>query len=38
MLEYILEANELTDNPNDLRAQVVNVSSLTQGDLVCTAS
>jgi hypothetical protein len=33
MLEYTLEANELTDNPNDLRAQVVNVSSLTQGDL-----
>jgi hypothetical protein len=34
MLEYTLEANELTDNPNDLRAQVVNVSSLNQGDLV----
>jgi hypothetical protein len=34
MLEYVLEANELTDNPNDLRAQVVNVSSLNQSDLV----
>ncbi|MDR1221140.1 MAG: DUF4469 domain-containing protein [Treponema sp.] len=34
MLEYTLEANELTANPNDLRAQVVNVSSYSQADLV----
>ncbi|MDR1073757.1 MAG: DUF4469 domain-containing protein [Treponema sp.] len=34
MLEYTLEANELTDNPNDSRAQVVNVSSYSQADLV----
>ncbi|MDR1221051.1 MAG: DUF4469 domain-containing protein [Treponema sp.] len=34
MLEYTLEANELTDNPNDSRAQVVNVSSYSQAELV----
>jgi hypothetical protein len=34
MLEYTLEDNELTDKPGDLRAQVVNVESFTQHDLV----
>jgi hypothetical protein len=34
MLEYTLEANELTENPSDLRAQVVNVPSATQEDLI----
>jgi hypothetical protein len=34
MLEYTLEPNELTDEPNDFRAQVVNVRSFTQNDVV----
>jgi hypothetical protein len=34
MLEYTLEDNELTDKAGDLRAQVVNVSSQTQNDIV----
>ncbi|MDR1324991.1 MAG: DUF4469 domain-containing protein [Treponema sp.] len=34
MLEYTLEDNELTDKPGDLRAQVINVSSYTQNDIV----
>ncbi|MDR1325182.1 MAG: DUF4469 domain-containing protein [Treponema sp.] len=34
MLEYTLEANELTDKPGDLRAQVINVASRTQNDIV----
>ncbi|MDR1985534.1 MAG: DUF4469 domain-containing protein [Treponema sp.] len=34
MLEYTLEDNELTEKPGDLRAQVINVSSYTQNDLV----
>jgi hypothetical protein len=34
MLEYTLEDNELTGNPGDLRAQVINVTSYTQNDLV----
>lgn len=34
MLEYILEDNELTDKPGDLRAQVINVTSHTQSDMV----
>ena len=33
MLEYTLEENELTDKPDDLRAQVLNVSSYTQNDI-----
>ncbi|MDR0645398.1 MAG: DUF4469 domain-containing protein [Treponema sp.] len=34
MLEYTLEDNELTDKPGDLRAQVVNVVSYTQNDII----
>jgi hypothetical protein len=34
MLEYTLDPNELTENPNDLRAQVINVSSSTQEDII----
>jgi hypothetical protein len=34
MLEYVLEVNELTAAPDDYRAQVVNVVSHTQADLV----
>jgi len=34
MLEYTLEPNELTENPDDMRAQVVNVISHTQRDLI----
>lgn len=34
MLEYTLEMNELTDTPADMRAQVVNVTSYTQNDIV----
>jgi hypothetical protein len=34
MLEYTLEDNELTDKPGDLRAQVINVTSYTQNDIV----
>jgi hypothetical protein len=34
MLEYTLEDNELTQNPGDLRAQVVNVTSYTQNDVI----
>ncbi|MDR1024978.1 MAG: hypothetical protein LBL56_04565, partial [Treponema sp.] len=34
MLEYTLEPNELTENPNDYRAQVINVSSSTQEDII----
>ncbi|MDR1220225.1 MAG: DUF4469 domain-containing protein [Treponema sp.] len=34
MLEYTLEDNELTNKPGDLRAQVVNVTSYTQNDIV----
>jgi hypothetical protein len=33
MLEYTLELNELTENPSDLRAQVINVPSFTQEDI-----
>ncbi|MDR0374296.1 MAG: DUF4469 domain-containing protein [Treponema sp.] len=34
MLEYTLEDNELTEKPGDLRAQVVNVASHTQNDII----
>jgi hypothetical protein len=34
MVEYTLEYNELTDKPGDLRAQVINVTSYTQNDIV----
>jgi hypothetical protein len=34
MLDYTLEANDLTANPDDFRAQVTNVRSYTQEDLV----
>jgi hypothetical protein len=34
MLEYTLEDNELTEKPGDLRAQVLNVTSYTQNDIV----
>jgi len=34
VLEYSLELNELTGNPNDFRAQVVNVRSYSQEDIV----
>jgi hypothetical protein len=34
MLEYTLEMNELTDAPSDMRAQVINVTSYTQNDIV----
>ncbi|MDR2481238.1 MAG: hypothetical protein LBD07_02975 [Spirochaetaceae bacterium] len=34
MLEYVLEVNELTAAPDDYRAQVVNVTSHTQEDIV----
>ncbi|MDR1074068.1 MAG: DUF4469 domain-containing protein [Treponema sp.] len=34
MLEFILEDNELTSKPDDLRAQVINVTSYTQNDIV----
>jgi hypothetical protein len=34
MLEYALVLNELTDDPNDYRAQVVNVRSFTQTDVI----
>jgi hypothetical protein len=34
MLEYTLEPNELTSDPNDFRAQVVNVRSFTQSDVI----
>jgi hypothetical protein len=34
MLEYALVLNELTDDPNDFRAQVVNVRSFTQNDVI----
>jgi hypothetical protein len=34
MLEYVLEVNDLTAAPDDYRAQVVNVASHTQGDIV----
>jgi hypothetical protein len=34
MLEYTLEDNELTDKTGDLRAQVINVTSYTQNDIV----
>jgi hypothetical protein len=34
MLEYTLEDNELTEKQGDLRAQVVNVTSYTQNDIV----
>jgi hypothetical protein len=34
MLDYTLEDNELTGKPGDLRAQVVNVTSYTQNDIV----
>jgi hypothetical protein len=34
MLEYVLEVNDLTAAPDDYRAQVVNVVSHTQDDLV----
>jgi hypothetical protein len=34
MLEYTLEDNELTDKASDFRAQVINVTSYTQNDIV----
>jgi hypothetical protein len=34
MLEFSLEENELTDKPDDLRAQVINVSSYSQNDII----
>jgi hypothetical protein len=34
MLDYTLETNELTANPGDYRAQVVNVTSYSQPDIV----
>ncbi|MDR2139669.1 MAG: DUF4469 domain-containing protein [Tannerella sp.] len=34
MLDYVLEENFLTDAPDDFRAQVVNVKSHTQSDIV----
>jgi hypothetical protein len=34
MIEYYLEPNQLTDNPDDFRAQVVNVQSYNLGDIV----
>ena len=34
MLEYVLEVNDLTAAPDDYRAQVVNVTSHTQEDIV----
>ena len=34
MLEYVLEVNDLTAAPDDYRAQVVNVASHTQEDIV----
>ncbi|MHB9292621.1 hypothetical protein Holit_01722 [Hollandina sp. SP2] len=34
MLEYTLEDNELTEKPGDFRAQVINVISHTQNDIV----
>jgi hypothetical protein len=34
MLEYVLEENLLTEAPDDFRAQVVNVKSHTQGDII----
>jgi hypothetical protein len=34
MLEYVLEVNDLTTLPDDYRAQVVNVASHTQEDIV----
>jgi hypothetical protein len=34
MLEYYLEPNALTGNPDDLKAQVVNVQSHSQSDIV----
>jgi hypothetical protein len=34
MLEYVLEENLLTEAPNDFRAQVVNVKSRTQSDII----
>lgn len=34
MLEYTLEDNKLTDKPDDFRAQVVNVTSYAQNDIV----
>jgi hypothetical protein len=34
MLEYTLEDNELTEKPGDLRAQVINVASHTQSDVI----
>jgi hypothetical protein len=34
MLEYVLEENLLTDAPDDFRAQVVNVKSHTQSDII----
>ena len=34
MLEYVLEVNGLTAAPDDYRAQVVNVVSHTQEDIV----
>jgi hypothetical protein len=33
MLEYVLEENKLTDKPDDLHAQVINVMSYTQNDI-----
>jgi hypothetical protein len=33
MLEYTLEENQLTDEAGDYRAQVVNVTSYTSGEL-----
>jgi hypothetical protein len=34
MLEYFLVPNELTEDPNDFRAQVANVRSFTQNDVI----
>jgi hypothetical protein len=34
MLEYTLEVNDLTDNPDDFRAAVTNVRSYTQEDII----
>ncbi|MDR0411287.1 MAG: DUF4469 domain-containing protein [Treponema sp.] len=34
MLEYCLERNELTDNPDDMRARTVNVISLNQDEII----
>jgi hypothetical protein len=34
VLDYTLEANELTANPDDFRAQVTNVRSYTQEDII----